>query len=381
MSLCLMTPLIGTVNETYIRRHATDLLPGDTVVVATQQSPVKQWTVTGPTLFLPPRCQAHSRPESLREERDQVGEFWERHKVRTVLGEYLQFAVHYVDLAKQLGIEFYAHGHGLDCSALLRQEEWVARYRELNEAAGVIVVSAKMKEALVSIGVRPDIVWRIPYGVDPQVVFPRPDRGASVRFLAVGRLTGKKGPILLLESFRRALESAPGIELHLVGDGELLEATRQFIQAFSLERAVKLYGAQPPSVVQDLFRECDVFVQHSVVNESTGDEEGLPVVILEAMAAGLPVVSTIHAGIPEAVEHGATGFLVPERDVVGMADRMVELGSDYELRLAMGRKGSARIKAEFTWPHEKQALLAAMGLSESHPVDGAPCGHELDSQA
>jgi glycosyltransferase involved in cell wall biosynthesis len=311
----------------------------------------------------------HGTRESERYERDQLAEFWELHNVRTVLAEYLQFAVQYVGLAKELGINFYAHAHGLDCSVLLRQENWIVRYREFNQASGVIVVSGKMKNALVGIGIRDQIITRIPCGVNAQPFFARPDRGLHVRFLAAGRVTGKKGPIFLLESFRRALQIAPGIEQHLVGMGELSEAVIQFIQAFSLESAVKLYGMQPPHVVQELLKECDVFVQHSVINSSTGDEEGFPVVILEAMAAGLPIVSTIHAGIPEAVVDGLTGYLVQERDVQAMAERMVDLASKYERRLAMGMKGSERVKAEFTWDRERRSLVETMGLIEGATVD------------
>jgi glycosyltransferase involved in cell wall biosynthesis len=103
------------------------------------------------------------------------------------------------------------------------------------------------------------------------------------------------------------------------------------------------------------------FVQHSV-EASDGDCEGLPVAILEAMGHGLPVVSTRHSGIPEAVSDGETGLLVEEHDVDGMADAMCALLEDPARAEAMGRAGRARVEAHFT--HEKTAarLREIMGL-------------------
>jgi glycosyltransferase involved in cell wall biosynthesis len=174
---------------------------------------------------------------------------------------------------------------------VLRDEAWRDKYLELRHVAGIIVVSHAMKAVLTGFGIPAAMIHRIPCGADSSEFVARPDRSPRIRFLAVGRLTGKKGPIFLLDSFRQALERNPDIELNLVGDGELAEAVRQFVQAFSLTDRVKLHGVQPPAAVQELIRSSDVFVQHSVVNRSNGDEEGLPVSILEAMAGGLPVVS------------------------------------------------------------------------------------------
>src|SRR4051794_36516731 len=103
-------------------------------------------------------------------------------------------------------------------------------------------------------------------------------------------------------------------------------------------------------------RVADVFCQHSIVDPETGDEEGLPVAILEAMVHGLPVVSTRHAGIPDAVADGVSGFLVEEGDVAGMARHLARLAADPALRSRMGRAGRRIVEARFTWPVERDAL-------------------------
>ncbi|HEY8510006.1 MAG TPA: glycosyltransferase, partial [Steroidobacteraceae bacterium] len=100
----------------------------------------------------------------------------------------------------------------------------------------------------------------------------------------------------------------------------------------------------------------DLFLQHSVVDPVTGDEEGLPVAILEASASALPVVSTVHAGIPEAVDDGVSGFLVKEGDVQGMADAIVALASDGQRRIEMGLAGWRRVREQFSTAREREAF-------------------------
>src|SRR5690606_29444154 len=129
-----------------------------------------------------------------------------------------------------------------------------------------------------------------------------------------------------------------------------------------LETRVTLHGGQPHAVVLGLMRECDIFLQHSRTDPVTGDEEGLPVAILEAMAHALPVVSTRHAGIPEAVIEGVNGLLVDEGDVDGMAQGLSTLARDAELRRRFGHAGWERARQQFTWELERTRLRSVLGL-------------------
>jgi glycosyltransferase involved in cell wall biosynthesis len=105
----------------------------------------------------------------------------------------------------------------------------------------------------------------------------------------------------------------------------------------------------------------DVFIHHSVTDHE-GNEEGLPVAILEAMADGLPVVSTRHAGIPEAVQEGVTGYLVEEGDSAGMSERLMRLASDGALRRTMGEAGWSRARECYTWETERARLRKILGV-------------------
>ena len=141
----------------------------------------------------------------------------------------------------------------------------------------------------------------------------------------------KEIPTFTLEAFRQALKVNSSLRLEYVGDGELIDEVRQFVRTNQLDDKVLLHGSKPNLDVQELMKNADIFLQHSRTDPVTGDEEGLPVAILEAMANSLPVVSTRHAGIPEAVMGSATGYLVDEGDVEDMANHIVKLGSDAKL--------------------------------------------------
>ena len=110
----------------------------------------------------------------------------------------------------------------------------------------------------------------------------------------------------------------------------------------------------------------DVFLQHSVTHPLTGDQDGLPVAILGAMALGMPVVSTGHAGIPEAVVEGETGLLIDEGDVQAMAQAIVRLGRDVDYRTRLGENGWKQVREHFSWERERNALLELLGLSNGH---------------
>jgi glycosyltransferase involved in cell wall biosynthesis len=122
----------------------------------------------------------------------------------------------------------------------------------------------------------------------------------------------------------------------------------RFLSEYRLVDSVTLWGPQPHHSVSELMSKADAFLQHSRRDPSTGDEEGLPVAILEAMAHGLPVVATRHGGIPEAVLEGITGSLVPEGDTTGMAKAMENFARDPASARSLGVCGWKRAQEHFS---------------------------------
>jgi glycosyltransferase involved in cell wall biosynthesis len=166
-----------------------------------------------------------------------------------------------------------------------------------------------------------------------------------------------------LEAFRLASTRDPEITLDYVGGGQLLPAAQQFVEACRLQDRVRLHGPALDEIKQRLTRECGVFVQHSLTDPETGDQEGLPAAIQEAMALGMAVISTRHAGIPEAIEHGPSGLLVGEKDVQAMAEAMRHLANDSEACARFGSLAYVEAKQLYTWPAERARLLAALECS------------------
>jgi glycosyltransferase involved in cell wall biosynthesis len=360
--LAVFTSQIGTVSETFIRRHLEGLAPGRTVAVAQVSSHPAggRWDAECPVLYLDEVAKGWGARLARRAGRPwrairarTVADFLRRHRVEVVLGEYLDQFVEFAPLMEQLGLPYVVQGHGIDVSARLRDDEVARSYLAYRSARAVLTRCEAHRRRLIDLGLPTDRVHVNPGGIDlPQTA---PERGpdAGRRLLAIGRMTAKKGPIYLLEAFRRAAARDPELTLDYVGWGELGDAALQFVDACGLGGRVVLHRQGPEAVKEKLLRECGVFVQHSITDPDTGDEEGLPASIQEAMANAQAVISTRHAGIPEAVTEGETGLLVDEGDVAGMAEAMVAIGP---CAAALGEAGRRKALASYGWEHERARL-------------------------
>ena len=133
----------------------------------------------------------------------------------------------------------------------------------------------------------------------------------------------------------------------MIGDGPLREECEDLAKTLGLEGVIEFSGTLAHSELETAMQQARCFVQHSV-EASSGDSEGTPVAILEAGASGLPVISTRHAGIPDIVIEGETGFLVDERDFERMAEHMILLAQDPELAQRMGEAARRRIADDFS---------------------------------
>lgn len=371
--LAVFSPYLGVPTETFIRRHLHELAPSRTVAVTRfdRRASTGQSNQALPVLVSAGRISLVRRFPLFKRwmgdgvaRLDEAGikQFLIKQNVCVLLGEYLDESWPLIPLARDLGLKFFVHAHGYDLSINFRNPQWRERYVDYAKTSGVIVVNEVMRTRLELIGIPRNLIHLIPYGVDVPNEHRVRSQKSFVRYLAVGRMVPKKAPLVLLEAFRHAAQVDPGLSLDVVGDGPLLEEARKFVKWNALEDRVTLHGACRNDDVIHLMDQSDCFVQHSVEDKQTGDEEGLPVAILEAMAASLPVIATRHAGIPEAVVHQETGLLVDEGDVDGMAQHITFLGKEHEKRIAMGISGWNRAKKYFTWEREKQQLRALLNL-------------------
>lgn len=179
----------------------------------------------------------------------------------------------------------------------------------------------------------------------------------SKRILSVGRLIEKKGFSDLIRACRKLRDRGlENLSCEIVGDGPLEEELWAEIQALDLEDTVKLVGPKKESEVVSILGRTDLFVL-PCVTEREGGKDNLPTVIMEAMASAVPCVSTRLAGVPEMVDHGATGLLVEERDVEGLSEAMENLLQDREKAEVMGLAGYALAKERFSLEKTAGVLL------------------------
>ena len=265
-------------------------------------------------------------------------------------------------LARALGIPLLVTFHGYDASSLLRDESYCRSLRRLFRHAHVITVSELMRRRLLEHGARPERTQVHYIGVpveDFAFVERRPPTeklaaGEAVRFLQVSNFKEKKGHRYTLEAFRAVAARHPGCRLTLAGDGPLRAEMEQLAEKLGIRDRVSFPGAVSKETVIPLMRESDLFLHHSVTG-ADGDEEGIPTVVMEAMATGLVVVSTRHAGIPEIVEDGRTGLLVAERDVPAYVAAIegVLTRSDPE----MGRRASTFVREKLNLRRQNELLV------------------------
>lgn len=157
--------------------------------------------------------------------------------------------------------------------------------------------------------------------------------GNNIILLHIGRFAPQKNHKLLIEAFSIAVKECSNLRLWLIGDGKLKADIESMVKKNKLEQYVSFLGALPN--VNGLLKKCDVFILSS-------DWEGVPLAIIEAMASGKPVIATAVGGLPELVEDGVTGILVPPGDAKLLADAILRLTHHHELRLSMGIAGQKR---------------------------------------
>ncbi len=170
--------------------------------------------------------------------------------------------------------------------------------------------------------------------------------GQTMRLISVARLVEKKGIEYAIRAMKQVLSVEPRVEYQIVGDGPLLTSLQALVQELGLEGRVRFLGVMTSEQVAAALSRAHVFIAPSVISAS-GDMEGIPTVLMEAMASGMPVVSTRHSGIPELVEDGVSGRLVAEKDVPGLAQAIIELMATSDAWAAMGKAGHEKVAREF----------------------------------
>lgn len=199
-------------------------------------------------------------------------------------------------------------------------------------------------------------------GVDPTLFQIVSHNQPGHRLLYTGRLAAAKGLPILLQSLARLKSTHPDLVLTIVGDGADRAALEEMTIDLELTGNVKFVGYKSQAEVREAMQQTDVFVLPSFA-------EGVPVSLMEAMAAGVPVVTTQIAGVSELVENGVSGYLVPPGDVASLADRIQTLLDNPELRSQFGVAGRAKVEKEFDIRREAAWLGQVMAAALEGKVE------------
>ncbi len=344
--VCVATPYLPTVSETFIRDHI-ERLPCKTIALYGEWpcSEVNGRRIV-PVAF---RALARVIP-SLANARDTfLTSFLKKARVSVVLAEYATTAIPLLKPCRRAGIPLVVHFHGFDAYQhdVLRQH--IDDYRRLfKDAAAIIAGCRAMEDHLLEMGARRETLFCNPGGGVDLSQYEIADMSEDRQvFVAIGRFVDKKAPQLTILAFAQVLRECPEAELIMIGEGPLLEACKQLAYGLNLQSKIRFAGKQDRSQAAKVLKLSRAFVQHSLTT-TYGDSEGTAITILEAGAAGLPVVSTRHGGIKESVSHGETGFLVEERDVSKMAFYMTELAKNPGKARAMGLKAREHVGRNFS---------------------------------
>ncbi len=252
--------------------------------------------------------------------------------------------------AKELwNAPFVVSFHGFDFSMWPRRQG-PDIYRRLFDTVDAVTVNSKYtRRRLEELGCPSIRLHSLPVGLDPDdFVFHERARISheTVRILTVGRLVEKKGLEYSIRAVARVRGKQPNIRYDIIGEGPLRPKLEELIHQLGVEETISLHGARDRTYVRQLMAEAHLFVLASVTAEN-GDQEGQGLVLQEAQASGLPVLATDHTGFSERIVPGQSGFLVPERDVDGLDERLTYLVEHPEDWPDMGRKGRKHVEEHY----------------------------------
>jgi colanic acid/amylovoran biosynthesis glycosyltransferase len=354
MKICITRSRKSGYTETFIRNQITGLL-GKTNVVTLHSGRLPQRTedgkLVGPWIY----WLVNQIIKGLTGNRNNyfshygLKRFLISEKIDLVVGNYGLSAAHFVPICKDLNIPLVVIFHGYDATLKKVVMRYQAPYQKLfSYASAIVAVSVEMKHKLITLGAPAEKIAVIPYGIDIRKFSPAEDKKIAPLLVAVGRFTFKKAPLLTINAFHRVWLKHPEARLVMIGDKSgLYQNCVEVVKALKLEKAVSFTGKLSPEEISGWMKQANVFVQHSITAPN-GDMEGTPNSVLEAAASGLPVVSTFHGGIKEAVVNNQTGYLVPEKDVVGMAEYINKLIENPETAKSMGEKARQHVLENYS---------------------------------
>lgn len=268
-------------------------------------------------------------------------------------------AVHLLPLIRAWKHPSIVSFHGADVMVDMNKPAYrQATLQMLDAVTLVLVRSESLQRALVDLGCDPHKIEIQRTGI-PLNEFPFRDRGVPKngewQFVQAGRLIEKKGLPITLRAFSTFLKKYPNARLTIAGEGSLLPELQKLARELGVTDRVSFTGFVSQEQLREIYYRSHIFLHPSQTGRD-GNQEGIPNSMLEAMATGLPVFATDHGGIPEAIENGVSGALVPERDEEALAQALLGAAQDPDFLSRIGRAGAETVKHNFDLANQAQRL-------------------------
>jgi colanic acid/amylovoran biosynthesis glycosyltransferase len=275
----------------------------------------------------------------------------ERSNARLLHIYFGHIAVHLLPVIRAWKTPSVVSFHGADVMVDMDKPAYREATRQMLAAVKLVLVrSESLRHAVVLLGCDDEKIQVQRTGI-PLDEFPFHERNfvlaaAGWRFVQAGRLIEKKGLPVTLRAFASFLKRYPNATLTIAGEGPLLGQLQGLVGELKIDNRVSFTGFISQEQLRDLYYASHIFLHPSETGPD-GNQEGIPNSMLEAMASGLPVFATDHGGIPEAIEHGRSGVLVPERDDEVLAWALLNAVEDRHFLSQVARGGAEVVREKF----------------------------------
>jgi colanic acid/amylovoran biosynthesis glycosyltransferase len=272
------------------------------------------------------------------------------YKINLVHAHFGTVGTEIADICKELNIPLVITFHGFDATSV--PDRWPGYKKKLRstfDACSVVIsISKYLSQKIAELGCAPEKI-KVNYLGVPIGQFTFTDRVARqgrIKFIHIGRIVEKKGVPDLVRAFVAAFPEETAVELMIIGTGEETVFVESLIKELSPSNPIVCKDFVTPDQVRNELDAADVFVLNSRV-DSKGTTEGLPIGMLEAMATGMPVITTNHAGIPEVISNGFNGFLIEEKNITALSDTMKKC-CDRKQNDQLGRNAYETVRQRFS---------------------------------
>src|SRR5919197_466999 len=262
-----------------------------------------------------------------------------------------QIAVHLLPPIRSWERPSIVSFHGADVTVDMNKPAYREATRQMLNAINLVLVrSESLRRAVIHLGCDEEKIEIQRTGI-PLDEFPFRERNfvaaaTEWRFVQAGRLIEKKGLPVTLRAFAVFQDQHPNAKLTIAGEGPLLGQLQNLARELNVEGNVSFTGFISQEQLREIYYASHIFLHPSQTGQD-GNQEGIPNSMLEAMASGLPVFATQHGGIPEAIENGVSGILVPEHDVGALSAALLQSAQDRQLLARLAHNGAEAVRAKF----------------------------------